>query len=91
MSEVGDNSGSVNASHLRAIIERIERVQSEIDDLTGDKSEIYKEAKSAGFDTAIMRKIVAMRRQDLEKRKEQETILDLYLSALGMLPLFDGG
>lgn len=90
MSEVGDNSGSVNAPHLRAFIERIERLEEEKRAISDDVREVYAEAKGSGFDAAIMRKIVAMRKQDTEKRVEQETILDIYMSALGMLPIFEG-
>lgn len=84
MSEVGDNSGSVNAPHLRAFIERIERLEEEKRAISDDVKDVYAEAKGSGFDAAIMRKIVAMRKQDVEKRKEQETILALYVSALQM-------
>ncbi len=78
-------SGEVNAGHLKALIERIERVGSEIDELKADQKDIYAEAKGAGFDVKIMRRIVALRKQDADKRREDEEILDLYMSALGML------
>ena len=84
MADVGHNSdAALNAPHLRAFVERIERVESEIADLNGDKSEIYKEAKGNGFQPKIIRKVVARRRMDRDKRIEEDTILDLYLSALG--------
>ena len=79
------DSATVNASHLRAFIERIERLEEEKRTIADDIKEVYAEAKGNGFDAKIMRKIVSMRRQDLEKRKEEETILDLYLNALGMI------
>ena len=53
--------------------------------LVDDIKDVYGEAKGNGFDPKMMRKIVSMRRQDAEKRREEETILDLYLNALGML------
>lgn len=79
------DSATVNASHLRAFIERIERLEEEKRAIADDIKEVYAEAKGNGFDAKIMRKIVSMRRQDNEKRKEEETILDLYLNALGMI------
>ncbi len=89
MNEQGHNSGQVDAGHLKAFIERIERLEEEKRAIADDIKDVFSEAKGNGFDVPIMRKILAMRRQDAEKRQEQETILDLYLSALGMLPLFD--
>jgi uncharacterized protein (UPF0335 family) len=74
----------VNAGHLRAFIERIERLEEERKALGDDIKDVYGEAKANGFDTKIMRKIVAIRKQDRDQRMEEETILDLYLAALGM-------
>jgi uncharacterized protein (UPF0335 family) len=74
----------VNAGHLKAFIERIERLEEEKRALSDDIKDVYGEAKANGFDVKIMRKIVTIRRQDREKRMEEETILDLYLAALGM-------
>ena len=79
------DSATVNASHLRAFIERIERLEEEKRTIADDIKEVFAEAKGNGFDVKIMRKIVSMRRMDHEKRKEEETILDLYLNALGMI------
>ncbi len=86
MTDIGHNSngGEVNPGHLRAFVERLERMDEEIKALNDDKKDIYAEAKSAGFDTKIIKKVVAIRRQDRDKRVEEETILGLYLSALGM-------
>lgn len=74
----------VNAGHLRAFIERIERLEEEKKALVDDIKDVYGEAKANGFDVKIMRKIVSLRKQDREKRMEEETILDLYLASLGM-------
>jgi len=83
-----DNTASdfeeVNAGHLRAFIERIERLEEEKRALADDIKEVYGEAKANGFDVKVMRKIVSLRKQDRDKRMEEETILDLYLAALGM-------
>ena len=77
-------SDPVNAAHLRAFVERIERLEEEKKALADDIKDVYAEAKGTGFDSKIIRKIVSIRRQDREKRREEEEILDLYLSALGM-------
>jgi uncharacterized protein (UPF0335 family) len=74
----------INAGHLRAFIERIERLEEEKKALTGDIRDVYGEAKANGFDVRIMRKLVSIRKQDRDSRIEEETILDLYLAALGM-------
>ena len=74
----------VNAAHLRAFIERVERLEEEKRALADDIKDVFGEAKANGFDVKIMRKIVSIRKQDRDKRIEEETILDLYLAALGM-------
>lgn len=76
---------SVAAGQLRALIERIERLEVEKKDLASDIRDIYAEAKGNGFDTKAMRTIVRMRKQDQAKREEEATILELYLHALGMI------
>jgi len=70
--------------HLRSFIERIERLEEERTALTADIREVFSEAKGQGFDTKIMRQVVRLRKLDTADRQEQEAILDLYLSALGM-------
>jgi uncharacterized protein (UPF0335 family) len=77
------SSNSVNGGHLRAFIERIEKLEEEKRAIADDIKDVYGEAKGTGFDPKIMRKIVSLRRQDKNKRQEEEEILDLYLSALG--------
>ena len=81
---IGHNSGEVNAAHLRAFVERIEKLDEEQRALGDDKKEVYAEAKGMGYDAKIIRKIVSLRRQDKDKRREEEEIMDLYLAALGM-------
>lgn len=85
MSDIGHNSATVNSSQLRALIERIERMEEEKRAIASDIKDIYGEAKGNGFDAKIIRKIVALRRQDNDKRREEETIMDLYKNALGMI------
>lgn len=75
---------SVAQDQLRAFIERIERMEEERAAIGADIKEIYAEAKGNGFDTKIIRKIVAIRKQDANERMEQEALLELYMSALGM-------
>ena len=74
----------INAGQLRAFIERIERLNEEKKALAEDIKEVFAEAKGNGYDPKIIRKIVSIRGQDPEKRVEEETILDLYLAALGV-------
>ena len=77
-------SSSIDSGNLKAFIERIERLSEEQRALASDVKDVYAEAKGSGYDVKIMRKIVALRRQDAHKRREEEEILDLYLSNLGM-------
>jgi len=72
------------AGQLRSLVERIERLEEEKTALSADIREVYAEAKGHGFDTKIMRQVVRIRRLDKADRQEQEAVLDLYLSALGM-------
>jgi len=71
--------------HLRAFIERIERLEEEKAALAEDLREVYAEAKSSGFDTKALRVIVRMRKQDDNERMEQEALLATYMHALGMI------
>ena len=71
---------------LRALVERIERLEEEKAALAGDIREVYAEAKANGFDTKTLRRVVALRKQDAAERQEQEALLDVYLNALGMTP-----
>jgi uncharacterized protein (UPF0335 family) len=69
---------------LKSFIERVERLEEEKAALAADIREVYSEAKGEGFDTKIMRQVVRLRKLDTAERQEQDAILDLYLSALGM-------
>ena len=80
----GHNSQTVAGAQLRAFIERIERLEVEKKDIADDIKEIYSEMKGTGFDTKAVRTIIKMRKQDKSEREEAESILDLYLAALGM-------
>jgi uncharacterized protein (UPF0335 family) len=70
---------------LKAIIERIERLEEEKKAISDDVRDVYAEAKGNGFDVKALRAIVRLRKQDVDERKEQETILETYMHALGML------
>ena len=71
--------------HLKAFIERIERLEEEKKTISDDIKDVYAEAKANGFDAKALRAVVRLRKQDVDERKEQEAILDTYLAALGML------
>lgn len=69
---------------IRAFVERIEFIQEEIDVLNCDKKEIYAEAKGNGFNTKVLKRIVQIRKMDQTARLEEDALLELYLTALGM-------
>jgi uncharacterized protein (UPF0335 family) len=83
---IGHNSepGGIAADRLRSIVERIERVEEEQKDRADAKKDIYAEAKSAGFDTSTVRKLVALRKKDRADAEEQATLLSTYGRALGL-------
>ena len=75
----------VAKDQLKAIIERIERLEEEKKTISDDIRDVYAEAKGNGYDVKALRTIVRMRKQDANERAEQETILETYMQALGML------
>jgi len=68
---------------LKSIVERIENLDTEIKERRDDQKEIYSEAKSNGWDVKILRKVIAIRKQDPDARAEQEILLETYMHALG--------
>lgn len=76
---------SVAADQLKAFIERIERLEEEKAGIAGDIKDVYAEAKGNGFDVKALRTIIRLRKQDADERAEQETILETYMQALGMI------
>lgn len=70
---------------LKSIVERIERLEEEKKALSDDIRDVYSEAKGNGFDVKALRAIIRIRKQDRDAWQEQETILETYLQALGML------
>jgi uncharacterized protein (UPF0335 family) len=78
--------GGIAGEQLKSLIERIERLEEEKRALGEDIKEVYAEAKGTGFDTKIMRQLIKIRKMDKNEHDEQETLLDLYMRAVGMLP-----
>lgn len=83
MTEIGHNS--IAKDQLKSIIERVERLEEDKAAIASDIKDVYSEAKGNGFDAKALRRIVALRKQDPDKRAEQDAILDTYMHALGML------
>lgn len=75
---------NVTADELRQFVERVEQLAVEKKDISDQEKEVYAEAKGRGYDTKVMRKIVSLRKKSREARQEEEVILDMYMSALGM-------
>lgn len=75
---------NVTGARLMAFIDRLERLEEEKTALSEDIKEVYGEAKATGFDVKTMRKIIRLRKMDLEKRREEDELLDLYKAAIGM-------
>jgi len=78
------DSYRVAGEELRQFVERFERLEIEKKDISDQQKEVMAEAKSRGYDTRIMRKIVSLRKRDLEDIAEEEAILSMYKAALGM-------
>lgn len=74
---------------LRQIVERIERLEEEKRVLSDDIKGVYDEAKANGFDVKILRKLIAIRKKETAEREEEQSLLEVYMGALGMLPLFE--
>lgn len=80
--------GGVSGKKLKSFIERIERLEEEKSGIADDIKEVYAEAKSMGFDTKTIRYLIKIRKQDTDKRREAESIANLYRAAIGM-EMFD--
>ena len=76
----------VSGDQLCTIVERIEKVDEELKELSEAKKEIYQEAKSNGFDVTIFREVIRVRKQDQKERDEQELLLATYLQAITTTP-----
>ena len=82
--EVRDGAYRVTADELRSFIERFERLESEKKDIADQQKEVMAEAKSRGYDTKVLRKVIALRKREPDDIAEEEAVLELYKSALGM-------
>lgn len=74
-----------NNNQLKALIDRIEKLEEEKAEIAADIKDVFAEAKSSGFDPKIIKKIISLRRQDASKRAEEQALLAVYMDALGML------
>lgn len=83
MSDVTDNY-SVTAEELRQFIERIEQLDAEKADLAEQAKEVMAEAKGRGYDTKVIRKVIALRKRKPDEIAEEEAIMEMYKAALGM-------
>lgn len=79
-----DMSYRVTADELRQFVERYERLESEKKDIADQQKEVMAEAKGRGYDTRVLRKVVALRKRDQADIAEEEAVLDMYKEALGM-------
>ena len=84
MDDQVDSSYRVTADELRQFVERYERLEIEKKDIADQQKEIMAEAKSRGYDTKVLRKIVALRKRDVNDIAEEEAVLAMYKEALGM-------
>ncbi len=76
--------GGIAGKRLKAFIERVERLEQEKSELADDIKDVYAEAKGVGFDTKTIRKIIRLRKMDVEKRREEDELLELYKTAIGL-------
>jgi uncharacterized protein (UPF0335 family) len=81
---VTDETYNVTRDELRSIVERYERLEAEKKDIADAQKEVMAEAKARGYDTKVLRKVIALRKKDPQEISEEEAILELYREALGM-------
>ncbi|MCV2880671.1 DUF2312 domain-containing protein [Actibacterium sp. XHP0104] len=81
---VTDSTYRVTADELRQFIERVERLEAEKKDIAEQIKEVMAEAKGRGYDTKVMRKVIALRKRDQNDIAEEEAVLEMYKEALGM-------
>ena len=80
-----DHAYNVAADELRQFIEQYEQMEAEKKDVTERQKEIMAEAKARGYDTKVMKKVIALRKRDRDDIAEEEAILEMYKAALGMV------
>ena len=81
---IGDAKYRVTANELRQFVERVERLDAEKKDLAEQQKEVMAEAKARGYDTKVLRKVIALRKRDKDDIAEEEAVLEMYKEALGM-------
>lgn len=81
---VADRAFGVAAAELRQFIERWERLDAEKKELTVEQKDVMSEAKARGYDTKVIRKVIALRKREPDEIAEEEAVLEMYKSALGM-------
>lgn len=81
--------GGVAVDHLKSIIARVESLEEQKAGIAADIRDVFTEAKGGGWDTKAIRQIIKMRKLDASQLEEQETTLDTYRRALGMIPQLD--
>ncbi len=84
MEDSSNNTYRVATAELRAFVERYERLEAEKKDIADQQKEVMAEAKSRGYDTRVLRKVIALRKRDPQEISEEEAVLELYKEALGM-------
>jgi len=89
MSKKPNRVGGVAVDQLKSIIGRVEKLEEEKSGIAADIRDVFAEAKGSGFDVKAIRQIIKLRKLDAQEMEEQETILDTYRRALGMLPELD--
>ena len=77
-------SDNISVNELRQYIERIERLEEELDGIKGDRKDVYAEVKAVGFDVKAVRKIVRIRKMDPTQRQIDEAVEETYRAALGL-------
>ena len=82
--QAADNAYRVTAGELRQFIERFERLDAEKKDIAEQQKEVMAEAKARGYDTKVIRKVIALRKRDQDDISEEEAVLEMYKEALGM-------
>ena len=82
--QMKDNAYRVTADELRQFIERFERLEAEKKDIADQQKEVMADAKARGYDTKVMRKVIALRKRDRDEIAEEEAVLEMYKEALGM-------
>lgn len=82
--EEREEGQNIAGQRIKAFIERVERLEEEKKAIAEDIKEVYGEAQAMGFETKILRKIVSIRKKNLQTRREENELLELYMASIGM-------